>query len=213
MSGQQYYGLDHNLTFIRDNSKPSYFISFEKLDEIRYDIVFYYSSKRILMKGKSLDSLGQRLDGTCLYYYENGSIQSEGVYKNGRKSGVWKRFNVDGSSKTDRVYSDLSMETIVFNSARFMPKPNVLNNDFEKYVRVQLSNNIDEFISLSPIAIQLVVDIKGIVTESLFDDRLSLENMRILNGIIKSIPSWEPGSTGTQKINVRVNYSIDFSKN
>lgn len=164
------------------------------------------------MIGNSIDSLGQRLDGICTYYFENGNIQSEGSYSNGRKSGSWKRFTSDGSQKSDRLYSDVSMETVIFNSALIMPKPKVYQHDFEKFVKEILIKEAEiEIIELSPIGIQLVIDRNGKITERLFDDRLSLKNMNTIDEIIKAIPSWEAGSTGSQKINVRVNYSLDFS--
>lgn len=210
--GQQYYGLDHNLNPIGNNNDPSYFISFENSETGLYSVKIYYASMNLLMTGNSIDSLGQRLDGNCRFYYDNGDIQSEGAYSNGRKSGVWKRYNTDGSRKMDRIYSDVSMETVIFNSALIMPKPLCDANGFEEFVKnAVIKEGIIAIIELSPIAIQLVIDRNGKVTERRFDDRLSLQSMNTLDQIIKQIPSWEAGSTGTQKINVRVNYKIDFS--
>lgn len=214
LSGQHYYGLDHSLHPIDNKSEAIYFLDFEKSDTGNFVIHIYYSSMKLLMNGNSIDSLGQRLDGLCTFYYETGKVQSEGIYIKGRKSGAWKRYNQDGSPKSDRIYSDINMETIIFNSALIMPKPNCSADGFEEFIKTRLIiENALEIIELSPIAIQLVINVNGEVAERMFDERLSLEKMKIIDSIIRQIPSWEAGYTGTQKINVRVNYSIDFSNN
>jgi antitoxin component YwqK of YwqJK toxin-antitoxin module len=42
--------------------------------------------------------------GLFVFYFPNGTIESEGIYEYGFKSGAWKRFEANGSQKPDRYY-------------------------------------------------------------------------------------------------------------
>lgn len=195
------------------NGSALYLLEAKKIDSTLYSIKIYYTDKEILMEGKASDSQGQHLMGASIWYYKNGTIQAEGNYNNGQKTGSWKRYNPDGSSKPDRHYSDVNMSNIVFNSALKMPRANTDQNSFEEYIVASvIKERAFEIVELSPVSIQLVISKMGRVQEANFDDRLSNHNMHVLDQIIKSIPSWRPGSNGTQNINVRVNYKIEFPK-
>ena len=163
------------------------------------------------MTGKSLDSLGQQLNGFSQWYYKNGNLQAAGNYKAAQKQGTWKRYNEDGSKKSDRHYSDVNMTNIVFNSALYMPKPAGIDQNFEDFVKDKvIEEQAMDIVSLSPIAIQMLIANDGTLREIKYDDRLSVQEMSVLNEIIKQIPSWSPGNNGSQNLNVRVNYLLKF---
>lgn len=42
--------------------------------------------------------------GRFTYYYPDGTIECTGEYDRGVRSGIWKRFNPDGTSRQDRFY-------------------------------------------------------------------------------------------------------------
>lgn len=209
---QSKIGLDHRLTPVTKGEKAIYFLSYTASENGNYLIHLYYSDEHILMKGSSLDSLAQQLDGLSVWYYKNGNVQAEGEYKNGQKQGTWKRYNEDGSPKSDRHYSEVSMNNIVFNSALYMPKPEVSSKNFEAFIKEKIIEQRQfDLIAYSPVAIQLIITNEGTVADRKYDDRLSMDEMKTLDNIINEIPSWKAGSNGTQNINVRVNYSIDLT--
>lgn len=209
---QEKIGLDHRLTPIKNGEIAIYYLSYDRPDNGLYTITLFYNDLQILMRGNSIDSLGQQLEGKSIWFYKNGIVQSEGLYKNGQKQGTWKRFNEDGTVKSDRHYSEVSMDNIVFNSALYMPKPQVQSENFEGYINEMIKQDrLFDLYTLSPIAIQLVITNVGIVVDKKYDDRLSMDDMKVLDNYIAAIPTWKPGSNGTQKINVRVNYSVKLS--
>jgi len=213
-NSQAKIGLNHRLAPCKKGETPVYFLSADYAEEGHYIIKLYYADDKPLMVGTALDSLGQLLDGKSTWFYKNGNIQAEGEYKSGQKQGTWKRFNDDGSPKTDRHYSEVSMDNIVFNSALYMPKPQVESQNFEEYIRSNIKEERQfELLAYSPIIIQLLITNEGDVTDRKYDDRLSMEEMEIIDQYISKIPSWKPGSNGTQNINVRVTYSVDLSIN
>ena len=46
------------------------------------------------------------LEGKCISYYENGQIESEEYYKNGKEDGKWTYYNEDGSIDKVEEYKD-----------------------------------------------------------------------------------------------------------
>lgn len=211
LNAQNSVGLNHSLHPIKKGESAIYNLEYQAGDSGLYNVKIYYSDDHLLMSGTSLDSLGQQLNGESTWYYKNGQLQANGSYKCSQKIGVWKRYNEDGSKKPDRHYSDVNMKTIVFNSALIMPKPKVENSNFEEYV---IQNIMDDhafdIVAYSPVAIQLLIGLDGSVQETKYDDRLTMDEMETLARIIKKIPSWSPGSNGTQNLNVRVNYLVKF---
>jgi TonB family protein len=66
----------------------------------------HYIDGTLKMEGNYRDANLQVPNGMFTYYYRNGQIESQGEYFEGRKCGVWKRWNWDGSAKADRLYPD-----------------------------------------------------------------------------------------------------------
>ncbi len=62
---------------------------------------------QVRMTGHYLDAGITMADGTFSYYYENGELESNGLYLRGSKSGVWERHARDGSRLADRMYLGL----------------------------------------------------------------------------------------------------------
>ncbi len=211
LNAQNSVGLNHSLHPIKKGEIPIYNLEYQVGDSGIYIVKIYYSDDHLLMSGFSLDSLGQQLNGESTWYYKNGQLQAQGSYKCSQKLGVWKRYNEDGSRKPDRHYSNVNMNTIVFNSALVMPKPKVDSLNFEEYIiKNVIAERAFDIVSYSPVAIQLLIGNDGSVRETKYDDRLTMDEMETLAQMIKKIPSWSPGSNGTQNLNVRVNYLVKF---
>ena len=49
---------------------------------------------------------GNRIEGTWMWYYENGNIQSEINYENGFKDGLFKLYYKNGNIKVQGRYKD-----------------------------------------------------------------------------------------------------------
>ena len=94
-SAEQYYtGGDSIVSKIMKDTAGHItgFVQFHK--NVRTAYAEYYGNGQL--KGKLLpDSQGQ-FDGQAVYYYEDGSVKSEGVYDKGLFSGTWKNYSVEG---------------------------------------------------------------------------------------------------------------------
>ena len=205
--------LDHKLQPIENEEEAVYMLESKSSDSALYDVKIFYADMTPLMDGKALDEEGKKLSGNSVWYYKNGQVQSEGAYNDGKKTGTWKRYNEDGSQKSDRVYSDLSMETMVFSSALYMPKPQVDERDLVNYLKKEITREKGfDIISLEQFDIELVISRTGQLQEAKYDDKLSQEQMQRISSLIEVIPHWKPGSNGSQNINVRCRYTVDFTQ-
>jgi hypothetical protein len=207
---QEKIWLDTHLKFTDNKKDANYYLISQESDSSGYSINIYRLNKTLLMAGNAADPSGIRLNGLVKWYHENGSIESEGYYNDGSKTGVWKRFNKDGSVRPNRVYSDVNMNNYIFNSALDMPIPSEDIADFNSYVKEKLiEKQAVDIITLMPVNIQFIVYRDGHIGEIKIDDKLSVNQHQLLKSIIASMPSWIPGSNGTQTINVRIGVVLD----
>lgn len=51
-----------------------------------------------------LEPFGNKVKAT--YFYENGQIQQEGFFENGKLEGFWVAYNEDGSKKSSGFYKE-----------------------------------------------------------------------------------------------------------
>jgi antitoxin component YwqK of YwqJK toxin-antitoxin module len=49
--------------------------------------------------------------GKCVYYYENGKIQSEGFYVEDKRDGVWRHYNIEGMLVKEEFYEKGLLKT------------------------------------------------------------------------------------------------------
>ncbi|MBE8725087.1 toxin-antitoxin system YwqK family antitoxin [Flavobacterium hungaricum] len=51
-----------------------------------------------------LEAVGNRVK--AIYYYENGNVQQEGYYKDGKLDGVWVSYDVKGNKTVEGEYTE-----------------------------------------------------------------------------------------------------------
>ncbi|MFY0672775.1 MAG: hypothetical protein JXQ87_05200 [Bacteroidia bacterium] len=58
--------------------------------------------------GQKMGEVPRELDGTInghvAYYYENGNLRSEGEYKNDKRNGLWRDYDVQGNITSEKIY-------------------------------------------------------------------------------------------------------------
>lgn len=92
-------------------SQAQYYRETLALDNGKYKTEVFFLSGKTKMIGEYLDEDLESEDGFFQFFYWNGYLESEGMFKNGRKVGVWKRFESDGTPKNDRIYPKETMQT------------------------------------------------------------------------------------------------------
>lgn len=75
-------------------------------DTLLDGLVHEIESNQVKMKGKFILRSNELVEhGLFLFYYDNGKIESEGMYEYGYKMGAWKRFTAQGVQRPDRFYN------------------------------------------------------------------------------------------------------------
>ena len=72
----------------------------------KFSVEVFYLSGNIKMRGTYLDPKLQTEEGFFQYFYQDGSIESQGNYVKGQKTGTWQRFQADGTRKIDHYYPE-----------------------------------------------------------------------------------------------------------
>lgn len=86
----------------KELSKSWIIEKFEKYDCAHTD----HNEERMLYCFWQVDTNQHRIDGYTKNYYDNGSIQNEGMVKNGLPVGVWKMYDVDGHLSQVGTYNN-----------------------------------------------------------------------------------------------------------
>jgi len=71
----------------------------------------YDADGRLLAEGRFLDAGLKEMHGDFVYYHLNGKVESRGRFENGRKSGVWERFDTEGRPMAERIYGAAALES------------------------------------------------------------------------------------------------------
>lgn len=72
-------------------------------------------------EGRYADAELQVEQGLFVFYFPDGKVESTGNYENGKKSGVWKRYDRWGQALAEKVYDPTPLENIVYTMAQTMP--------------------------------------------------------------------------------------------
>ena len=51
-------------------------------------------------------------DGYQIFRYPNGTVSSEGIFKNGKPEGFWKSYYVTGIKKSEGKYSNFQLDSV-----------------------------------------------------------------------------------------------------
>lgn len=73
-------------------------------------------------KGRYLDEGYRVPDGHFVFYHPNGTLESQGLYEDGYKSGVWIRKDRWGRELAEKVYDPSVLKNIVYTLAQTMPE-------------------------------------------------------------------------------------------
>lgn len=82
-----------------------YYVKTEKTDSGFHRLAWYLSQRSLYMEGWYKDENCQTEQGTFKWYYTNGYLKETGNYANGKKEGVWMRFDEQGQLSDSLNYS------------------------------------------------------------------------------------------------------------
>lgn len=96
--------LDVYLKVTKHKNLASYYCTLEETTGEGYHYKAYFLSGELKMDGWYADDEMTVENGLFTYFYKSGQIESVGEYRNGMKVGIWKRFDLYGNEKPEKIY-------------------------------------------------------------------------------------------------------------
>lgn len=184
--------LDPQLNVTLNESSAKFVRTIKQINDTVYDVKINFKTGELMMTGYYKDANLTTENGDFMYYYANGTVESQGKYRAGNKVGIWKRWNYDGQQKPDRIYQDENFE---FNNRASTPAhfPGGMT-ELKKRIREQVNYPAEaksKDIS-GTVYVNFVVDKKGAVTQAVVANSvyylLDEEALRF----VSNLPDWEP---------------------
>lgn len=108
IDGNEIY-LDEYLQVTTKKKLASYYCTLEESSSEGHHFKAYFLSGELKMDGWYADEEMTVEQGLFTYFYQSGQIESVGEYREGMKVGVWKRFDLYGKEKPERVYQSMEI--------------------------------------------------------------------------------------------------------
>jgi antitoxin component YwqK of YwqJK toxin-antitoxin module len=98
--------LDAQLNVTKNKSAAKYTRSITKINESLFEVKINFQTGELMMSGTYLDEALTLAEGEFVYFFANGTKESQGMYASGQRVGSWQRWNFDGAQKPDRYYQE-----------------------------------------------------------------------------------------------------------
>lgn len=181
-------------------SQAQYYRQSLALDNGKYKAEVFFLSGKTKMIGEYLDRELQIEDGFFQFFYWNGNLESQGSFKAGRKVGIWKRYESDGTPKPDRIYPQ---ETLQTSSKGHLPASfpggySALIDFIGDNTNYPLPAKIKEIEGTVKIAFNIsdageILDISLMESAHFFLDQEAIK-------VVQSMPLWEPALLGGKAV-------------
>lgn len=190
--------------------QAQYYRQSTAIDDGKYKAEVFFLSGKTKMIGEFLDQELQIEDGFFQFFYWNGNLESEGSFKAGRKVGIWKRFESDGTPKPDRIYPQETLQTSSkgHNPASFPGGYSALIDFIGDNTNYPAPARIKEIEGTVKIAFNInaegeIIDISLMESAHFFLDQEAIK-------VVQSMPFWEPALLGEKAVNSTFILPITF---
>jgi predicted 2-oxoglutarate/Fe(II)-dependent dioxygenase YbiX len=98
--------LDAQLNVTKNKAAAKYTRSVTQVNESLFEVKINFQTGELMMTGTYIDEALTIPQGDFVYFFANGTKESQGVYLAGQRVGSWQRWNFDGAQKPDRYYQE-----------------------------------------------------------------------------------------------------------
>lgn len=198
--------------------KKKHAVFFRKVDEDGdqgWLAMVYFIDGELKMRGHFLDHALEVPHGEFSYFYQNGQLESQGVFENGAKIGVWERWNPDGSPKAERYYSGYKYGDDPVLDPDEMPEfpggqqaiQQYLSSNLQ-YPEVAQINKIEGEVFVT-FVVNKVGEVEEATVGNSLDPHLDKEAIRL----VENMPLWKPGSKDGNLVKTQLAMPIMFRLN
>jgi hypothetical protein len=98
--------LDAQLNVTTNKAAAKYTRSITQVNESLFEVKINFQTGELMMTGAYVDAGLTVAQGEFVYFFANGTKESQGAYLAGQRVGSWQRWNFDGVQKPDRYYQE-----------------------------------------------------------------------------------------------------------
>jgi len=98
--------LDAQLNVTKNKAAAKYTRSITQVNESLFEVKINFQTGELMMTGTYIDEALTIPEGEFVYFFANGTKESQGSYLAGQRVGSWQRWNFDGAQKPDRFYQE-----------------------------------------------------------------------------------------------------------
>jgi len=98
--------LDAQLNVTKNKATAKFTRTITKVNESLFEVKINFQTGELMMSGTYLDQALTIAQGEFVYFFANGTRESQGLYDAGQRVGAWQRWNFDGAQKPDRYYQE-----------------------------------------------------------------------------------------------------------
>jgi TonB family protein len=178
-------------------------------------VMVYFNGGELKMQGHYIDAELTKPHGEFVYHYQNGQIESKGLYENGAKIGVWERWNPDGSPKAERFYTGYQYGDDPILDPDEMPEfvggQHALHDYLSKnleYPSIAKANKAEGEVYVT-FVVNKVGQIEKVGLMKSVDPYLDKEAIRV----VESMPQWLPGKKNGNLVKTQMAIPVTFKLN
>lgn len=147
--------------------------------------------------------------GTFVFYHANGKVESRGAYDNGRKSGLWERFDAGGNALAEKIYDPEPLENILYTRATIMPRyPEGDERAWVRAVKERASAPGERL--KAKLETSFVVEKSGALSDvKVIGAKDAATEQRVADAIRSTAP-WEPGMERGLPVRVQLRMPVQF---
>jgi len=183
----------------------------------------YHQNGNLQMKARISQRVPLIVDGTCLYYSENGKRESKGIYELNKKIGVWVYYDQVGSdsSVVEHFLNELKKEIKVtqeysslknFISVEVMPEFPGKEEGLFKYMKdsIKYPSSAKKDKIQGTVYVRFIINEQGEVKDAKVVRGVREDIDEEARKVIQSMPKWTPGYKNGKAINVMFIHPIKF---
>ncbi len=191
-----------------------------KRKEIPTGTFYTFSREGNLSEIKTFTTEGN-LSGKFTSWFDTKKTDTEGIYKDGLKTGIWKYYHYNGILGTKQYYSaGKLMKTVFYNEAGEKLQADLI--EFQKpsfngggiqdfWERIRDIHNRIRFQINGLIVINFDIDVYGNVVNVTSSDKIPSQLERRLRDYFKNIKGWTPAIVMNRKVPYSYSIPLDFS--
>ncbi|MEO8734013.1 MAG: hypothetical protein ABI373_06755 [Flavobacteriales bacterium] len=183
-------------------SKAAFYLEGNGMDGARHKARIFCMDGTLKGEGSYTDEGYLIADGVFTFYWPSGKVESTGRFVNGKKDGVWERYDKWGGELAEKVYDVSQLANLVYTMAQTMPEYPGGEKAMVRYLKDEVGRTPKNALAT------FVVEKNGQLGEVVI---LGVDDLALREKISTSIstPRWQAGVQDGQTVRVRMRVPLN----